>query len=70
MREYVGGGTLGQLAAQWDAIARDKRLTERECDRLAREETLDGPLAELNELADVPARAALHAGRGNVGTGT
>jgi hypothetical protein len=63
VREYVGGGVVGQLAAQLDAIERQKRETERailraEADELA---ALDAPLAELNELADLFARAALAA---------
>jgi hypothetical protein len=61
VREYVGGGRIGELAAQLDEIERDKRETERQCDRIAREkvETLDTPLAELDELADLVAHAAL-----------
>src|SRR5262245_4662896 len=63
VREYVGGGTIGELAAQLDAIERDKRETERQCARIEREkiESLDALLADLNELADLLARAALAA---------
>ena len=61
VREYVGGGAVGELAAQMDAVERDQRLTEHECARAEREAVaaLDGPLDELNELADLLAEAAL-----------
>lgn len=63
VREYVGGGAVGELAAQLDAINRQKRGAERdalqtELDAVA---ALDAPLAELDELADLLARAALAA---------
>src|SRR5262245_57281642 len=63
VREYIGGGRVGELVAQLDALERQKREAERECEKLAREkvEALDAPLAELNELADLLARAALAA---------
>jgi hypothetical protein len=61
VREYVGGGSVGELVAQMDAIERDERATERQRARIERERIaeLDAPLAELNELADLLARAAL-----------
>ncbi|VTR92844.1 Uncharacterized protein OS=Singulisphaera acidiphila (strain ATCC BAA-1392 / DSM 18658 / VKM B-2454 / MOB10) GN=Sinac_7637 PE=4 SV=1 [Gemmata massiliana] len=61
VREYIGGGRAGELVAQMDAIARDKRETERACAKIARErvEALDAPLAELNEQADLLIQAAL-----------
>jgi len=61
VREYVGGGVLGELAAQMDAIARDKLDTDRESNRIARKEieTLDASVAELNELADLLVAASL-----------
>jgi hypothetical protein len=63
VREYIGGGAAGALIARMDAIKRDKRLTERECARVDREraEALDAALADLNELADLLAHAALAA---------
>jgi hypothetical protein len=63
VREYVGGGITGDLAAQFDALERQKREAEREALRVGREEVaaLDAPLAELDELADLVARAALAA---------
>ena len=61
VREYVGGGKLGELAAQLDAIDREKRAAERAAVRAEREEidALDAPLSELDELADLLVRAAL-----------
>jgi len=61
VREYIGGGVLGELAAQMDAITRDKRDTDREGNRIFRQEieTLDASVAELNELADLLVAAAL-----------
>ena len=63
VREYVGGGVAGALVAQMDAIERERRETERQCARIEREEVeaLDAPLAELDELVDLLARAALAA---------
>ncbi|HVK16391.1 MAG TPA: hypothetical protein VM533_05535 [Fimbriiglobus sp.] len=54
VREYVGGGLAGQLAAQLDADERAVRLAEQVADRAEREEvsTLDAPLAELDLLAE------------------
>ena len=63
VREYVGGGTIGALAAEYDALARVEREAERTAERSAREAVaaLDAPLADLDELADLVARAALAA---------
>jgi hypothetical protein len=63
VREYIGGGRVGELVAQLDELERDKRETERQCARIAQEkvEAVDAPLAELDELADLVARAALAA---------
>jgi hypothetical protein len=54
VREYVGTGLLGELAARQDAEARAERLAERE--RLQAEETrlaaVAAPLHELSQLLD------------------
>jgi hypothetical protein len=61
VREHIGGGELGLLAAQLDADEREQRLRERaatlaERDRLV---ALDMPLSELNDLAELLVQAAL-----------
>jgi hypothetical protein len=61
VREYVGTGLLGELAARQDAEARAERLTERE--RLQAEETqwaaVAAPLDALSQLLDGLAAATL-----------
>ncbi len=61
IREYVGGGAVGELAARMDALGRDKRETDRATQRAEHEKVaaFDDPLDELNELADLLAEAAL-----------
>lgn len=61
MREYVGGGQLGALAAQLDELERDERKRKADEFRAVRTEwgDLDAPLADLNERCDLLARAAL-----------
>ncbi len=61
VREYVGGGEVGALVAQFDAIERERRTYERECWRIEKEqiETLDEPVAKVCEMADLVAKAAL-----------
>jgi hypothetical protein len=63
VREYIGGGTVGELAAQLDTLERQKREAISLAERAERDEiaALDTPLAELDELADLLARAALAA---------
>ncbi len=63
VREYVGGGLVGKLAPQLDAIEHDKRETERGVARARQQAnaTLDAPLIELDELADLLVAAAMSA---------
>ena len=61
VREYVGEGVLGELAAQMDALKCLQREAEvqalrEECERM---EALESPLVELYEAAEVLTRATL-----------
>lgn len=61
VREYVGGGILGELAARMDAEERERREEEaarREEDR-RRIEELAAPVVGLSEAAEIVARAHL-----------
>jgi hypothetical protein len=61
VREYCGVGEVAELAAQMDARNRADREAEREARRAQRDEldALDAGVNELDELADLLARAAL-----------
>ena len=61
VREYVGGGILGELAARMDAEERRLREEEKASRREERErlDALAAPIEELCEAAEVIARAAL-----------
>jgi hypothetical protein len=64
IREYVGGGVLGEIAALEDTY--ERRLKEEEAaywkEERERLETLIAPIEELCEVAEILARAHLVAG--------
>jgi hypothetical protein len=61
IREYIGGGPLGELAAETDALNRLRREKKAMAWREEREslEALDRSVEELYEAAEILARAAL-----------
>jgi len=61
IREYVGGGILGEASARMDAAERQRREEKAALWREERErlEALDGQMEELYETAEVLAKAAL-----------
>jgi hypothetical protein len=61
VREYVGSGPVAELAAELDALDRAQREEAREARRAIDAElaAIDGPLTELNTLAEGLATAAL-----------
>ena len=61
VREYVGGGVLGEIAARMDALERCQREEEAAAWKEERErmEALEAPTEELCEAAELLAKAAL-----------
>jgi hypothetical protein len=61
VREYVGTGRVAELAAQLDALEREKRHLDALALRGEKDElsALDAQLKELSQQADLLARAAL-----------
>jgi hypothetical protein len=61
IREYIGGGPLGELAAKTDALKRLRREEEAKAWREEREslEALDQSVEEQYEAAEILARAIL-----------
>jgi hypothetical protein len=68
MREYVGGGVVGELAARLDALARQRREEGREAWLIEKErlEAVDLQIEELCTMTDSLAEMVLtHAGYDN-----
>jgi|SRR5215216_3844403 len=63
VREYVGSGSVGELAAQTDALERLQCEEEAKAWKEERErmEALEAPIEELCEASEVFAQAALYA---------
>jgi hypothetical protein len=61
IREYVGGGEIGALAAKTDAIKREDRDYERELWRIEVEEVeaFDNSVEKVCQMADIIAKATL-----------
>ena len=63
VREYIGGGVIGELAAREDAVRRERRELERESWRLEREEmdAFDDSVEKVCLMADVISKAVMAA---------
>jgi hypothetical protein len=61
VREYIGGGLAGEIAAEADRIERERREAEelRQRHELERLEALSARVEELHEAAAILARAHL-----------
>ena len=61
IREYVGGGILGELAAQMDALERERREDQAARWKEEQEEldALEADVKELSEASELLVRAAL-----------
>jgi hypothetical protein len=61
LREYVGGGPVGRLAARLDELERERRRVESAKAQLERAhiEAIAAPVVELDEVAGTLCRAAL-----------
>jgi hypothetical protein len=61
VREYIGGGLIGELAARLDGIERERREVASTMMQLERErvEALIAPVVELDEAAGILYCAAL-----------
>jgi hypothetical protein len=61
VREYLGGGLVGELASEMDRSRRERRAIDDLCRRreLERLEALAAPVEELSEAAEILLRAHL-----------
>lgn len=61
LKEYVGTGRVGELAAEADRVERERREVERRKEKQDRQglATLAAPVLELSEAAEVLVRAHL-----------